>query len=137
MTALAGGPPQAGRLHPKPEARRRRDACTTAAARALWRPHMSVQAVSRLAALLTLDVDTLRDYVPRFADDDEDQEEDLNEANRAHLAYLWRNQLTDEEQILVTAGDMNAILVYLAAGLERPVNGESTGSSGGGSGGGG
>ncbi len=41
------------------------------------------------------------------------------------LAYLWREQLTEEEQQLVTVGDMNATLAYLAAGLERPINGES------------
>ena len=95
---------------------------------------MSVQALSRLAALLTLDVDTMRDYVPKYADDDYDQEDDLNEANRAHLAHLWRAQLTENEKQLVTDGDMNAILGYLAAGLERPVNGESTDSGVGGGG---
>ena len=87
---------------------------------------MSVQALSRLAALLTLDVDLMRDYVPKYADDDFDREEDLNEGERARLAYLWRAQLTEEEQQLVSAGDMNEILGYLAAGLERPINGEST-----------
>ncbi|MCG8461182.1 MAG: hypothetical protein MI919_33265 [Holophagales bacterium] len=86
---------------------------------------MSVQALSRLAALLTLDVDLMRSYVPCYAEDDYDQEEDLNEPQRASLAYLWRAQLTGEEQALVSAGDMNAILGYLAAGLERPINGES------------
>ncbi len=86
---------------------------------------MSVQALSRLAALLTLDVDLMRDYVPKYADDDYDQEDDLNESKRAHLAHLWRAQLTEAEKRLVADGDMNATLGYLAAGLERPVNGES------------
>lgn len=95
---------------------------------------MSVQALSRLTALLTLDVDTMRDYVPKYADDDYDQENDLNESKRARLAYLWRGQLTEEEQGLVTAGDVNAILAHLAIYLERPVNGESTQSAGGGGG---
>ena len=95
---------------------------------------MSVQALSRLSALITLDVDMMRDFVPGYADGDKDQEEDLNEEKRAYMAYLWRHQLTDAEQALVTAGDMNAILEYMAAGLERPVNGESTHSAGGGGG---
>ncbi len=86
---------------------------------------MSLQALSRLAALLTLDADLIRDYVPRYADDDFDQEDDLNESNRANLAHLWRNQLTDDEQQLIADGDMNAVVGVLA-GLERPVNGEST-----------
>ncbi len=87
---------------------------------------MSVQALSRLAALLTLDADMVRDYVPKYADVDVDQDDDLNESKRAELAHLWRGQLEDDEQQLITAGDMNAILSCLAAKLEKPVNGEST-----------
>jgi hypothetical protein len=93
---------------------------------------MSVQAVSRIAALLALDADQLRKYVPSFADDDYDQEEDLNERNRAYFAHLYRHQLTDEESELIAAGDMNATLRYLADHLEKPVNGESTKTGGGG-----
>ncbi|MEM8931247.1 MAG: hypothetical protein AAGE94_08725 [Acidobacteriota bacterium] len=85
---------------------------------------MSVQAVSRIAALLALDVDMVRDYVPKYADDDYDQEEDLNEEKRSYLAYLWRGQLTEDEKALVADGDMNAVLQYLANHLEKPVNGE-------------
>lgn len=95
---------------------------------------MSVQALSRIAALITLDVDTLRDYVPKYADDDYDQEEDLNESHRAHLASTWSGQLTEEEQTLVANGCMNAILLHLSIYLERPVDGESTHSGGGGGG---
>ena len=97
---------------------------------------MSVQAVSRIAALLALDADLIKKYVPKYDDDDCDQEEDLNEQNRARLAYLYRGQLTDDEKDLISAGDCNAIFQYLADHLEKPVNGESTekGSSGGGGG---
>lgn len=86
---------------------------------------MSVQAVSRIAALLALDAEQLRDYVPRFSEDDLDGEEDLNEENRAHLAHLYRHQLTAEESELIAAGDMNQTLAYIADHLEKPVNGES------------
>ena len=98
---------------------------------------MSVQAVSRIAALLALDVDLARDFVPKFADDDYDQEDDLNEKNRADLAHLYRHQLTEDESQLIADGDMNQILLYIADHLERPVNGESTEGSGGAGGGGG
>lgn len=87
---------------------------------------MSVQAVSRIAALLALDAELLRDYVPRFQEDDYDCEEDLNEENRAHLVHLYRHQLTSEEGDLISAGDMNKVLEYIADHLEKPVNGEST-----------
>ncbi len=88
---------------------------------------MSVQAVSRIAALLALDAELTRDYVPKFADDDYDQDEDLNEENRAHLAHLYRHQLTVEESQLIADGDMNANLQYIADHLEKPVNGEEPG----------
>lgn len=87
---------------------------------------MSVQAVSRIAALLALDAELLRDYVPKFKDDDYDCEEDLNEEKRAYLAHLYRHQLTSEEGDLIAAGDMNKVLAYIADHLEKPVNGEST-----------
>ncbi len=92
---------------------------------------MSVQAVSRIAALLALDAELLRDYMPKFADDDYDQEEDLNEANRANLAHLYRHQLTSEEGELIADGDANQTLQYIADHLEKPVNGESAGGTGG------
>ncbi len=87
---------------------------------------MSVQAVSRIAALLALDAELLRDYVPKFKEDDYDCEEDLNEENRARLAHLYRHQLLSEEGDLIAAGDMNKVLEYIAVHLEKPVNGEST-----------
>ena len=88
---------------------------------------MSVQAVSRIAALLALDAEELKNYVPKYADDDVDQEEDLNEENRSYFAYLYRNQLTSDESQLIADGDMNATFEYIAAHLEKPVNGEHTG----------
>ncbi len=88
---------------------------------------MSVQAVSRIAALLALDAELLRDYVPKFADDDYDQDVDLNEANRANLAHLYRHQLTAEESQLIADGDANQTLGYISIHLERPVNGEAAG----------
>lgn len=88
---------------------------------------MSVQAVSRIAALLALNADQLRKYVPKFEDDDFDQENDLNEAHRANFATSYGPQLTDEERQLIADGDMNAVLRYLADHLEKPVDGESTG----------
>jgi hypothetical protein len=87
---------------------------------------MSVQAVSRIAALLALDAEQLKKYVPAFAEDDYDQETDLNEANRARFAYLYRHQLTDQEREMIAEGDMNATVRYIADHLEKPVNGEST-----------
>ena len=103
---------------------------------------MSVQAVSRIAALLALDADLIKEYMPIY--EDEDEEEDLNEENRAHLAHLYRHQLTDEEKGLISAGDLNAVFQYIADHLEKPVNGEAmtgagsaTGSGSSGSGGGG
>ncbi len=87
---------------------------------------MSAQDLSRLAALLTLDVGMMRDYVPKYAGDDRDKEEDLNESKRSDLAHRWRGQLDDEEKQLVVDGDMNAILSRLAKKLKKPVNGEST-----------
>lgn len=92
---------------------------------------MSVQAVSRIVALLALDAELLRDYVPKFADDDYDQEDDLNESNRAHLAHLYRHQLTSEESQLIADGDANANYQYIADHLEKPVNGEAAGQGGG------
>ena len=92
---------------------------------------MSVQAMSRLAALLALDVELLKDYVPTYAKDDLDQEEDLNESKRARLAYLYRHQLTGPEKDLVADGDMNAVLRYIADHLDKPVNGESAKGGGG------
>ncbi len=101
---------------------------------------MSVQAVSRIAALLALDAELLRDYVPKFADPDADNDqeedldydpdEDLNEANRANLAHLYRHQLTEDEGQLIADGDANEILRYIADHLEKPVNGESAGGGG-------
>ncbi len=91
---------------------------------------MSVQAVSRIAALLALDADLLKDYVPKYADDDYDQDTDLNEANRAQLAHLYRNQLTQEESDLIAGGDANATSQYIAAHLDRPVNGGAAGGGG-------
>jgi len=87
---------------------------------------MSVQAVSRIVALLALDAEQLKKYVPRYAPDDYDQETDLNEESRSNLAYLYRHQLTDDERELIAAGDLNATARYLADHLEKPVNGEST-----------
>ena len=86
---------------------------------------MSVQAVSRIAALLALDADVLKKYVPKYADDDEDKEDDLNEKYRARFAHLYRHQLTDNEIKLIEAGNLNRIFRYLANHLEKPVNGES------------
>ena len=87
---------------------------------------MSVQAVSRVAALLALDADEVKKYVPRFEDNDYDQEVDLNESHRSYLAYLYRGQLTDHERQLIADGDLNKVFLYLADHLEKPVNGEST-----------
>ena len=92
---------------------------------------MSVQTVSRLAGLLALDADLLKDYMPKYADDDADQEDDQNEKNRADLAHLYRHQLTGEESELIKEGDMNRTFQYLADHLEKPVNGESTGADSG------
>ncbi len=86
---------------------------------------MSAQDLSRLAALLTLDVKMMREFVPEYAEDDVDQETDLNEAKRANLAYLWRGQLQGPEKQLVIDGDMNVILSDLAKRLKKPVNGEA------------
>ncbi len=98
---------------------------------------MSVQAVSRIAALLALDADKLRDFLPN-ADGSDD-----NEENRADLVHLYRHQLdggaaddggsvagsrtadTTETDLLLD-GDMNAIYQYVAAHLPRPVNGDQT-----------
>ncbi len=88
---------------------------------------MSVQAISRIAALLALDAELARDYVPKFADDDYDEDDDLNEASRANLAHLYRQQLTTDESQLISDGDMNATLQYIADHLEKPVNGEEAG----------
>ena len=88
---------------------------------------MSVQAVSRIAALLALDAEMARDYVPKYADDDYDQEDDLNETNRANLASSYSSQLTSDESTLISDGDMNATLQYLADHLEKPVGGEDAG----------
>lgn len=96
---------------------------------------MSVQAVSRIAALLALDADLLKKYVPKFKDKDYDQENDVNEKHRSRLAYLYRHQITAEESDLIVDGDMNAVLKYLADHLEKPVNGEETGGEDKGTGG--
>ena len=88
---------------------------------------MSVQAVSRIAALLALDADLARDYVPKYADDDYDQEEDLNEANRSSFASSYGSQLTSDESELIADGDLNAVLQYLADHLEKPLDPESGG----------
>ena len=93
---------------------------------------MSVQAVSRIAALLALDADLIKEYMPVYEDDEE--EEDLNEENRAHLAHLYRHQLTDEEKDLISGGDLNAVFQYIADHLEKPVNGDSVTGTGGGGG---
>ncbi len=85
---------------------------------------MSVQTVSRIAALLALDADMAKNYVPRYADDDYDEEDDLNEQNRANLAASY-NDLTSEEVDLIADGDMNANLAYIATHLDgKPVDGE-------------
>lgn len=91
---------------------------------------MSVQAVSRIAALLALDADLARDYVPKYADDDYDEEDDLNESNRADLANAYANQLTSDEITLIADGDMNATLQYLADHLEKPLGSEDAGGGG-------
>ncbi len=89
---------------------------------------MSVQTVSRIAALLALDADLVKDYVPKYADDDYDQEDDLNEQERADLAAAYGNDLTSEESDLIADGDMNATLNYLAEHLDgKPVDGEDPG----------
>lgn len=79
---------------------------------------MSVQALSRIAALLALDADQLRDYIPTFNDDDED----INEGNRAKLVEQYSSQLYgDDIKDLLAEGDFNAIYQYLADHLEKPV----------------
>lgn len=92
---------------------------------------MSVQAMSRIGALLALDAELLKSYIRPAQGPDE------NEENRAYLAHLYRNQLTDEEGELITDGDLNEIFAYIAEHLEKPTNGEETGSAGGTGGGGG
>jgi hypothetical protein len=81
--------------------------------------------MSRIGALLALDAELLKSYI-RPAEG----EEDVNEENRAYLAHLYRNQLTDAEGELITDGDMNAIFAYIAEHLEKPTNGEDTGGGG-------
>lgn len=92
---------------------------------------MSVQALSRITALLALDADELRDYIPTFNDDDED----INEGHRAKLVEKYNSQLQGNEiKDLLADGDFNAIYQYLAANLERPVpegNENDDGSTGG------
>ncbi len=83
---------------------------------------MTVQAMSRLGALLALDAELLQSYILPA-----DGEKDLNEAKRAELAHLYRHQLTDDEGSLIAQGDMNGIFAYIAERLEKPVNGEETG----------
>ncbi len=74
---------------------------------------MSVQAVSRIAALLALDAEVLKQYLP----------ED-NEEYRSDFAHLYRGQLTGQEKTMVAGGDVQEIFQYLADHLPKPVNGE-------------
>ncbi len=87
---------------------------------------MSVQAMSRLGALLALDAEMLQSYILPAAG-----AADVNEDYRANLAHLYRNQLTDAEGTLIEQGDMNKIFTYIAEHLEKPVNGEATGGGAG------
>lgn len=96
---------------------------------------MSVQALSRIAALLALDAGQLRDYLPSFNDYDED----VNESRRAALVESYGSQLQSQEiKDILASGDLNKVFLYLAAHLEKPMpggdqtsDGTSTGSGGG------
>jgi len=76
---------------------------------------MSAQAVSRIAALLALNAEMVRDFL-----DPDDGEE-----NRVDLVSQYSNQLTEEEGELFVSGDMNAIFKYLGSKLERPSEAEA------------
>lgn len=92
---------------------------------------MSVQTLSRIAAMLALDADMLRRYIPTFNSD----EEDINEGHRAALVEAYGPQLYgDEIKDLLAAGDLNRIYQYLASHLEKPmpVGSEADDGSGGG-----
>lgn len=92
---------------------------------------MSVQALSRITAMLALDADMLRHYIPTFNEDDED----INEGRRADLVASYSSQLYgDEIKDLLASGDFQRIFQYLADHLEKPMPGGSEADDGSGGG---
>jgi hypothetical protein len=79
---------------------------------------MSAQAVSRIAALLALNAEMLRNYLPGTDGSDD------NEEARADLVEQYENQLTQKEAELLVAGDLNAVFQYIQSHLERPLGGD-------------
>lgn len=89
---------------------------------------MSVQAVSRIAALLALDADALRSFLPK----EDDGGVDESEESRVYFVHHYRHQITEEEKAMLEGGDMIEIFEYIRAHLPKPVNGDQSTPKGGG-----
>ena len=69
---------------------------------------MSVESVSRIAAILALDHEKLSDF--------------MNEDRRTDMVSDWRSQLDGHEEIdLLQSADWNRIYEYIAPKGERPI----------------
>ncbi len=91
---------------------------------------MSAQAVSRITALLALNAEMLRNYLPQPEEGIEEEIDEVidSEEYRVDLVEQYQNQLTEHEGELLVAGDMNAIFEYLRSKLDRPTGGDEAGS---------
>jgi hypothetical protein len=76
---------------------------------------MSVESVSRIAAILALDGDKLSSY--------------MNEDTRSDLVSSWSSQLDgNTERDLLESADWNRIYAYIGSQGPRPVGGDKRGN---------
>lgn len=79
---------------------------------------MSVQALSRITAMLALDAEMLQDFIPTFNEDGDD----INEEKRAELVEAYSSQLFGNEiKDLLAAGDLNAMFQFLSSNLDKTI----------------